>query len=328
MRYAGQAHRCSTWIASRRWWALPLAASLLIAACGGNAAGSGGAAQSGGQSGQSVFVPLVEAIGGTPPDVPSSAPACNSSANLALTNQNRTWPTKVSPALETTVSVCANYAGTNPEVMVVYNLTDDVLDVSPANGTSPMIVPQYPSSAGPLPSWDDLEVYEQNVAVKAQRGNVAPGTLLIPVGGEAVVFIDGSYPPLQVNVSVDQQASRVSYGAQLATGFVTDNLLDKISALSYASSIASCVNAAYNLWQNLRQNDDTGATLVSALEGYASCKDLMDKVRENRAESLAAEHGDDLTPDLDKVAETADASTWETEMADLQEVHDITLDIR
>ncbi len=325
MHHAEQTHS-SNWIASRRWWALPLAASLLIAACGSNAAQPG--AQSGGQSGRSVFVPLVESIDGTPPDVPSSEPACNSPANLALTNQNQTWSAKVPPALRATVSMCANDAGTNPEVMVLYNLTNDVLDISAASGTSPTIVPHAPSPAGLLPSWDDLEIYEQNTVVSTQQANVAQGTFLIPVGGEAVVFLDGSYPPLRVSVSVDQRVSRLSYGAQLLTGYVADNLLDKVSVLSYGSSIADCVNAAYNVWQNLRQHADTGATLASALQGYLLCKDLVDKVRENHAESPAAEHGDTLTPDLEKVAETADASTWESEIADYQAVHDITLDIR
>jgi hypothetical protein len=301
---------------------LPLAASLLVAACGSNAAPSGG------QSGQSVFVPLVESIGGTPPDVPSSAPACNSPANLALTNQNQTWPAAVPPALQATVSMCANDAGTSPEIMVLYNLTNDVLDISPANGTSPTIVPHAPSSAGLLPSWDDLEIYAQNTVVNTQQAKLAPGTYLIPVGGEAVIFVDGSYPPLQVTVSVDQQVSRLSYGAQLLTGYVTDNLLDKVSVLAYGSSIAGCVNAAYNVWQNLTHNHGAGATVASALLGYLPCKDLVDKVRENRAESLAADHVDTLTPDLEKVADDADASTWESDMADLQAVHDITLGIR
>jgi hypothetical protein len=67
---------------------------------------------------------------------------------------------------------------------------------------------------------------------------------------------------------------------------------------------------------------------VSALLGFEACKELVDKVRENRAEALAADHPDTLTPDLEKVAETADASTWESEIADRQAVHDITLDIR
>jgi hypothetical protein len=322
VHHAEQTHNCSNWIASRRWWALPLAASLLIAACGGNAA------QPGGQSGRPVFVPLVESVGGTPPDVPSSKPACSSPANLALTGPYQTWSAQVPPALRATVSMCANYAGDNPEVMVLYNLTNDVLDISAASGTSPAIVVHAPSSAGLLPSWDDLEIYDQNAVVSTQQANMAQGTSLIPVGGEAVVSLDGSYPPLQVNVSVDQRVSRLSYGAQLLTGYVADNLLDKVSVLSYGSSIANCVNAAYNVWQDLTQHDDTGATLASVLQGYLLCRDLVDKVRENRAESLAAEHGDTLTPDLEKVAETAGASTWESELADYQTVHDITLDIR
>ena len=155
------------------------------------------------------------------------------------------------------------------------------------------------------------------------------GPFLIPVGGEAQVSQDAAYPPLQVDVTVDQRVSRLSLGAQLLTGFATDNLLNKVSVLSYGSGIADCVNAAYTVWQSLTHNtNDIGATVVSALLGFEACKELVDKVRENRAEALAADHPDTLTPDLEKVAETADASTWESEIADRQAVHDITLDIR
>jgi hypothetical protein len=47
------------------------------------------------------------------------------------------------------------------------------------------------NKTGSLPSWDDLEIYTQNTVVNTQQANMAQGTFLIPVGGEAVVFLDG-----------------------------------------------------------------------------------------------------------------------------------------
>lgn len=323
MARTGSASSYRARIASRGGWAVILAAALVVTGCHSGTSGSTGPGE---QTSDSVLPPLLEQITAIPPDVPLAKPACNSSGNLSLTNGNPTAWALVPPALQSLESTCSNYAGDDPEVMVVYNLTDDVLDVSPANGSSPVIVPHFPVPSGLLPSWDDLEIDEQNSVVQHQQSQAPQGTYLIPVGGEALVYVNASAPPLDVSVSVDPGNSAVSYGAQLVTGYVIDNLLDKISALSYAASITSCVNAAYALWQNLSQRADAASTVLTALQTIPACQDLAKRVRENRAEALAAASakdlaGDGLEPDLAKVADTANASNWETRIANLAEAN-------
>lgn len=237
-----------------------------------------------------------------------------------LTSNNQTIATAVPAVLQNVESTCSNYNGDNPEVMVIYNLTDDVLDISSANGTAPNIVPHFPAPSDLLPSWDDLEIEAQNQVVSAQQAHAPLGTFLIPVGGEAVIYVDATFPPLDVNVQVDQNNSALSYGAQLLTGYVTDNLVDKVSVLSYLGSISDCANAAYSTWQNLNQHADAATTVVTALQSYPSCKELADKVHENSSEALAhVKPTDDhaLKSDLDKVTDTADADGWETDIEDL-----------
>lgn len=311
--------------------ALILAAALVAVGCGSSGAGgsdgSGGSGSggAGGPASQMVLPPLLERITAIPPDVPLAVPACNSSENLSLTNNNPTVLAPVPPTLQSLESTCSNYAGDNPEVMVIYNLTDDVLDVSAASGSAPVIEPKYPAPSGILPSWDDLEIDEQNSIIEHQQSQAQQGTYLVPVGGEALIYLNAAAPPLDVSVSMDAANSAVSYGAQLITGYVTDNLLDKISALSYAASIASCVNAAYSLWQDLSQRAPAGTTMLTALQTIPACQDLAKKVRENRAEELATASARDLTgdalePDINKVADTADAGSWESKIAHLTEV--------
>jgi hypothetical protein len=83
--------------------------------------------------------------------------------------------------------------------MVIYNLSDDVLDVSSAQfGAQPVTTPHYPSPDGPLPEPDDMEIYAQNEAVAhLQPGN---GTTLLPVGGYVVAT---QATPMLLNVRVD-----------------------------------------------------------------------------------------------------------------------------
>jgi hypothetical protein len=104
------------------------------------------------------------------------------------------------------------------------------------------------------------------------------------------------------------------FAGALATGYVVDNLLDKISALSSAASIVSCVNATYALWQRFNQHASAGATLLTALRTIPAFQDLAKEVREDRAEELATASAKDLTGDaleldLDKVADPRTRAT-------------------
>lgn len=183
---------CRLAMVPRRSLALLLAVPLLLTACGSHPKPSPNPPPDR-PAKQAVRPPLLERIVAEPPDVPLAPPTCDSAENLALTNNNWTTATPVPPALQGLESTCANYSGTSPEVMVIYNLTNDVLAVSPANGTTPQIVPHDPRPSGLLPSWDDLEILAQNAVVNSQQAREPPGTYLIPVGGAAVVFLEAPH---------------------------------------------------------------------------------------------------------------------------------------
>jgi hypothetical protein len=229
-------------------------------------------------------------------------------------------------ALEGVVSTCANFSGDNPEVMVIYNLKDDVLALSPTTEPSLETIKVYPpSAAGPLPSWDNLEIAAQNAVVSSQQHS-EPGKWLLPVGGAALVFLNGTYQRLSVTVSMDPTASALSYAAQLLTGFVADNLRENVSVLDYGSSIVDCVNAAPRVWQTLAQGAAPVTTMVAALQKVQPCTSLAEQVQENRAEALAAVSANTavetgtLETDLTSVAERAAAPSWESTMEELASV--------
>jgi hypothetical protein len=316
----------SRWPAGRASRCLALLAVALLAAACGSSGESGASGGSGGGSGSPgsgtsttpLAPPLVMAIAATPPDIPSSPPACGGYAGL---------PQLVPSSLASLVSVCVSPAGYTPDEMVIYNLSDDVLDVSSAQfGAQPVITPHYPSPDGPLPEPDDMEIYAQNAAVAhLQPGN---GTTLLPVGGYVVAT---QATPMLLNVRVDFPASNTSYGAQLMTGYVVDNLVKALpedSAASYEVSIAECVNAAYSLWTTLNQQPDDTATNVmyQALQTVGPCQELQQKVAADKAEEIAVAAeadrlgSDGLHSDLAKVAETAGEDDWESGLEDVIKV--------
>lgn len=254
---------------------------------------------------------MLMAIAATPSDIPLSHPACTGYADL---------PLPVAAGLSGLVSACTNPSAYAPDVMVISNLSDDVLDIRSANFSQPAFRAYYPASDNLLPSGDEIETYAQNASVQ----QLAPpaGTILLPVGGHVIATQD---EPIQVTVQVDQYASAASYAAQLMSGYVVDNLTAQIpedSALSYELSIASCVNAAHALWPGLYQqpSGDATATLRAALSTIPACQDLQKKVTSDHAEELsvaAADHrltGPALEQDLARVAEAADQAGWESHL--------------
>lgn len=275
----------------------------LVAACG-----SGGGSAGGGSSDSLGFgSPTAQQqaqLPATPADIPSGPPQCTGSADTF---------TPVPASLSPLVSACASQSG---DEMVVTNLSQFVLDISPANGTSVQLQPgQYDTSAGLLPAGDELEVTEQNAAV-AELAPSDPSTVLLPVGGQVIATSD---QPVQLTVQVDSSASAASYGAELMTSYVVDNLTEN-GIGSYYDSIANCVNDAYSLWQKLYQQPPPSADdlIQQALQTYGSCLELNRKLTED----LAAEHPDSqgLQPDLATVAEGAREPNWESKSASVDNV--------
>ena len=301
--------------------ALIVSGILFIAGCGSNAAPGTGAspgadASAGHAPGSSgpIAPPMIMTITATPPDIPLNHPACTGYADL---------PLPVAANLSGLVSACTNPPAYAPDVMVISNLSDFVLDIRSASSSQPAFRAYYPASDNLLPSGDEIETYAQDASVR----QLAPpaGTILLPVGGHVIATQD---EPIQVSVQVDQYASATSYAAQLMSGYVVDNLTEQIpqdSALSYELSIADCVNAAHSLWQGLYQqpSGDAATTLRTALSTIPACQDLQQKVTSDHAEELsvaAAEHrltAPVLDQDLARVAEVADQVGWESRIDDV-----------
>jgi hypothetical protein len=257
---------------------------------------------------------MLMTIAATPPDIPQSHPACTGYADL---------PLPVAADISGLVSACTNPPGYAPDVMVISNLSDLVLDIRSANFSQPAFRAYYPASDDLLPSGDEIETYAQDESVRQLEQPA--GTILLPVGGHVIATQDA---PIQVTVQVDQYASAASYAAQLMSGYVVDNLTEQIpedSALSYELSIAGCVNSAHSLWQGLYQQPpaDATATLQTALSTIPACQDLQKKVTSDHAEELSVAAADNrltgraLEQDLAKVAEAADLAGWESHIDDV-----------
>jgi hypothetical protein len=260
---------------------------------------------------------MVIRIGATPPDVPLRAPSCTGYADV---------PLHVAAGISGLVSACVNPAAYAPDVMVIYNLSDDVLGIRSASASQPALRPYYPASDSQLPSGARIETYTQDESVRglSPRG----GTVLLPVGGRVIATQD---VPIQLAVQVNRHASADSYAAQVITGYVVDNLTRQIpqaSALSYELGIAGCVSRAHALWHGLyeRPPPDAAVTMQAALSTIPACQDLQKKVISDHAEqlSIAAAGGwlsaHALQADLARVAQAAGQPSWESHLDGLPQV--------
>ena len=133
--------------------------------------------------------------------------------------------------------------------MMVTNLSQFVLDISPANGTTANLTVDPYTSYQSLPTAGELEVEVQNAAV-ANLTPPSPTTVLLPVGGQVAAAT--SHPPVQVEVQVDQQASAASFGAILMTSYVVSNVPAN-SILDYANRIANASTTPFR-FGNRSQN--------------------------------------------------------------------------
>jgi hypothetical protein len=252
---------------------------------------------------------MLMTIAATPPDIPLSQPACTGYADL---------PLQVATDISQLVSACVNQPAYAPDVMEIFNLSDDVLDIRSANASQPALRAYYPASDDLLPSGDQIETFAQDEAVRQLEPPA--GTILLPVGGHVIATEDVS---IHLTVQVDRYASAASYAAQLMSGYVVDNLTEQIpedSALSYELSIAGCVNGAHSIWQGLYEQPsaDATATLRTALSTIPACQELQKKLTSDHAEELSVAAADNrltdraLDEDLARVTEAADQVGWES----------------
>ena len=252
---------------------------------------------------------MLMTIAATPPDIPLARPACRGYADV---------PLQVAADIAQFVSACVNPPAYAPDVMEIFNLSDDVLDIGSANASQPALRSYFPVSDDVLPSGDQIETYAQDESVRQFQPQA--GTILLPVGGHVIATED---VPIHLTVQVDQYASAASYAAQLLSGYVVENLTEQIpedSALSYELSIADCVNGAHSVWQGLYEQPsaDAAATVRTALSTIPACQALQKKLTSDHAEELSVAAADDrltgraLDADLARVAEAADQAGWES----------------
>jgi hypothetical protein len=280
-----------------------VAALLLLSAC--NSGPAANSSESSGALSAAENEPVL--LAAVPVDVPSAAPSCGGSDSVSV---------PVPPSLNGVVSACASRSGNQ---MVVTNLSQFVLDVAGADGTSPNLTVTLPSTSSefmPAPE-DVLEVKEQNAALTIWQPPA--GAVFLPVGGQVTATSSNG---VQLEVSADGEVSATVRAAELLTGYVADSLPED-SVLSYYASIADCVNDAYSLWNDLNSQSTSASTVLQqALETISSCELLRQKL----SKDVATEHADDGSPpDLATVAEHAGEDDWQEESHD---VDSIDTDIR
>jgi hypothetical protein len=275
-----------------------VAALLLLNACH-----SGSAVTSAEQSGGLAAAqnePVI--LSATPVDVPSAAPSCTGSTGVSV---------PVPPILSGVVSACASQSGNR---MVVTNLSQFVLNIGPADDTSPKLTVTLPSTASEvLPAPEDvLEVEEQNAALADWRPPT--GAVFLPVGGQVVATASQG---VELEVWADPQVSVTIRAAELLTAYVADSLSED-SVLSYYNSIANCVNDASTLWNELTSQSTSAATVMQqALQTIGSCEQLRQKLTKD----VTAERAEDGSPpDLATVAEHAGEEDWQSESDDVDHI--------
>jgi hypothetical protein len=175
----------------------------LVAACG-----SGGNSNAGASSGQASSTALRAApssqIPATPPDVPSRSP-CSRSLPYAA---------DIGSAAQGLISGCNNQSG---GILKITNISENVLDVTPAPGTTILSQTTYDVPSDPLPTLaGELEVEAQNALVA--ESTPPAGAVLLAIGGTltATAFTT----PAAVYVGVDHTVSAESFLAAVWASYV------------------------------------------------------------------------------------------------------------
>jgi hypothetical protein len=197
-------------------------------------------------------------------------------------------------------SACTNAQETELQIT---NLSELVLDVAPFSGTSAQLQVTPPSD-GPLPTLaGELEVTAQNAVLDGwSPGNSA--AVFLPVGGRLTAY--ASTKPVELSVTLDPDATDWSFGAWTLAIVVASNVPDENPA-GYYGSIADCVNATQQIWEEITQPQQPPPSLKDLIDqalGVQGCAELTNKINEyleSKAEQrdedqeaqLAAEHLND-----------------------------------
>lgn len=192
-------------------------------------------------------------------------------------------------AVQNLIGLCATQDGTQWDII---NISEHVLDIYPASGTTLSAPLTYDVSANPFPTLaDNIEVQVQNGVVAGSTAS--GGATLLAVGAVIAAAGSGNAAP-QVYVSVDQEASLESFAAGVLTNYVVGNDPDADPG-SFVQSMADCINNTYNLWQEVKDpSANAGHLLLDALDAATSCAEVHDKIKEylqsqNEQENVAQE---------------------------------------
>jgi hypothetical protein len=287
----------------------------LVTACGsggGQAAVGEAGGGSGGAPSSAPSVAPSSQVPATPPDVPTGNLSCPSQFPSAVT---------VTQAVQDLISLCATQAGTQWDII---NISEDVLDIYPASGTTLSAPLTYDVSSDPFPTLaDNIEVQVQNGVV---AGSTVPnGATLLAVGAVIAAVGSGNAAP-QVYVSVDQEATQKSFAAGVWTNYVVGNDPDADPS-SFIKSMADCINSTYNIWQELKDpSANAGHLLLDALDAATSCSDVHDKVKEYLQNQKEQEN---ISQETQLAGDNSDKSEWVTQYERDEAIqHEIATDER
>jgi hypothetical protein len=282
--------------------------------------GTGPATPSPPPSSFSLLPPMVVAAPSNPDDVPSGPPACGGSVPT---------PLSVSSDVAQLVSGCGGVTANGSYRSYLgwfTNLSTAVLDVYAISPPTYWHIYYPRADLGLVPfTWAAAETYVQTVA--EQHFPAPTGADLVPIGGSILLKAN---TPVQIQVRADPNATAESRAGQLLIHYVVDNLKEEVprdSIVSYTTAISNCVNAAYNQWNSLNQEDSAAIpdTISTTLANYQQCKDLQEKLKEDPASELhvAEVHPistDELLQNLSKVGGEAEQDNWPSIVAEL--IHD------
>ena len=174
------------------------------------------------------------------------------------------------------ISACTN---AQENELQITNLSELVLDVAPFADTNVQLQVTPPSDALLPTVASELEVTAQNaVLVGWSPGNSA--AVFLPVGGKLTAY--ASTKPVELSITLDPDATDWSFGAWALAIVVASNVPDENPA-GYYGSIADCVNATQQIWEEITQSQQPPPSLKDLIEQALSvpgCAELTNKINE------------------------------------------------